>query len=230
MSRTTSLVLLLSVSSARLRLVVARLLGGEMHPAVFSSNDSREFDPTEPSSTENPWHLDLSRNDRKRFFYVAQDAKQHDLSFSTFMGEYLPGKAQRWTLHRENEHPHQQLWNGYTNALVVAVGIRLAQFFGGTLIYDDSQEERCLQVRPGRARFPGKKKDQTSDERWFQFQNALADVLPLTASEIDKACALGDDTPERWRPLQDVMRAREEAAALGQILPGPISLKRRARM
>jgi hypothetical protein len=62
-----------------------------------------------------------------------------------------------------------------------------SSFFGGTIKCNDASELNDMTVAPRRATFPPPKREQTSDDRWFQFHNALRAEPCLSPKEIIQA-------------------------------------------
>lgn len=227
MARSTVLTLHASVSGHRLRLVVARLLGAEL---ISAPPDSLSVPEETVGGVGLGYRTVLSPRDTKNFVYEAMPGLESDVSFVMFRAEHTPGQIQQWYFHREAEVPGTQLWTGYTNPLVLAVGERLARFFGGHLVWDDSREnDPPFRVGFRQAAFPPPSRGQTPAQRVEQFEAALADLRPLAAAELGQAMDRdrADRTTSPFAPLYGRLLAQERACSLSDALaPGD---SRRAR-
>ena len=198
----TKIILPLSVSVDRLCMVVGKVVGAPVHLKTFPGQnlvrkrshgfDTIEvpvpFDPDRPSSRDNPWHVAFSgaRADHPR---TESPAGSGELSHGYLAFTDQAGTAHRWFFHQETEDEDHKLLSPGSHGLAVAVGRRLVRFFGGKLKEADTRAEPEFDLRVSNARaiFPAKKRHQTSDDRWYQFHNALNAEPVLSAKELAEA-------------------------------------------
>ena len=222
----TNIHLPLSVSLRRLEHVVAKLAGSTPEITVHTQtrgsirNQIRfmpPFDPQQPSAKDNPWHHDF-----KREAVWCEANEKENMSFVTLC--FLDGAGGSWGWLYYLEDPdmeHHKTLAPATHALGVAMGRRLVEFFGGKVVYDDSKDTIDYEVEPAKALFPTIKKRQTSNDRWYQFENALRALPPLRALELDQAAELipNGALSTKEKALKAYLHALERTETLGTALP-----------
>jgi hypothetical protein len=150
----------------------------------------KPIDASLPSSADNTWRLVFEGWVHE--LKVTPNSGGYDaLSHGNLMFKDAAGQQYAWMLHTETEEENTRSMLPSSHPLGVAVGIRLVKFFGGTVCYNDGVDEEKpsnrLRKSPARAKFPPKTKDQTSNDRWHQFQNALRAEPMLTVKELEHA-------------------------------------------
>ena len=145
------------------------------------------FDPKQPSSDGNPWHVRVARK------AIHMAVTPNDFSFGSLVFQDAAGGCHQWTFHTEIEDEHSKQLSPGSNALAVAIGRRLVRFFGGKLIPCDSTDRVDLTVSNAKARFPTIRAGQTSNDRWHQFHNALASEPVLSSAELRQALSTHGD-------------------------------------
>lgn len=170
------------------------------------------FDPDQPPSRANPWHVRFENPNMK----VQPSDFTHSLATMIFTD--ASGAHHGWYWHTEDENERFKQLTPGAHALAVAVGRRLVAFFGGQIIYNDTNDKINYKVAVSKARFPKMKPSQTSNDRWDQFHGLLAEEPMLTAAELRKAIArMGT------RPCDEQLLAKlevlESAEQLDEALP-----------
>lgn len=173
-------------TNGRILKVLGRCLGWPMPQAPNrSSNQTATIDGSLPCSDGNPW----VRNLPPGFGY--REATKSDKEMSAGFGHLVlrcgptPDHIE-WFCTREPEDEEAGvLLKPDSTAMAVAMGRRLVGFFGGSLVADDATSPStpwC--VDDVRALFPQKKEGQSSDDRWYAFNNALESVAVLSLDEV----------------------------------------------
>ena len=180
------------------------------------------FDPERPPSPGNPWHLQFER------LHTSLKVQPADTShnIATMIFTDLGGERHGWYWHTDDPDEQFKTLSPGAHALAVAVGRRLVAFFGGQIIYSDATDKVNYKVSSTKARLPKKKAAQTSDDRWYQFYELLAEEPLLTAAELRKAIErMGSrDCDDRLLAKLEIF---EKAQKLDQALPAPsLDLKR----
>ena len=154
--------------------VIAKLVGSDFE---FSSYDQKPFSPEEPSSKENSWHIKLLSDNKLE---STQPTSLY-LMFTT-----LSNTSYRWfcALEDEDETYKQILPSSY--GLSTLIGKKLVDFFGGRVLYQDyydwdDKKHTYFNENP---KFPKITPEQTSDDRYYQFQNALLAEPRITSLEL----------------------------------------------
>ena len=180
------------------------------------------FDPDQPPSETNNWHLQFEN--LHKTLKIQPSGFTHEMS--TVMFTDAGGTSHGWYFHTEDEHERFKQLSPAAHALAMAVGRRLVSFFGGQIIYHDSNDKVNYRVSATKARFPKMKSSQTSNQRWDQFHGLLADEPMLTAAELRKAIErMG--TRESDECLLKKLEAIEKAQRLDQALPSASEAGRR---
>ncbi len=163
--------------------VILKSLG---HEFLHKTNSVRkEIDPSHLSSKSNPWKLQPNNVDYK---INLSDTEYFEINFVD------PCKQAYQTLlhlHIEDD-PHS--WNNEkmlsprSNEIWLCISKKLVDFYGGKMWYADCSDEEDPNnwYINKKGLFPKKTKSQDGDERWYQFQNALNKVKPITKLEIEE--------------------------------------------
>lgn len=186
------------------------------------------FDPTLPSSSDNPWYLRCDEKNRLVSFQKqpTPDSPAVFDDLSHFWMEFRDAADQKysWPLSPEGDLEYEQVLLPDTCALAAAVGIRVVRFFGGIVQINGYDEEPQLQVSPRQALFPPQKTTQTADQRWHQFYNALAKTAPLTAAELAETSKLA---PAHWSAENAALFERLRVLELERTMESTLPLPRR---
>lgn len=197
MGSSTKIYLPLHVKGENVLFVIAKVVGEEWVQGNFGKqvfergsltqkNLPKPFDPTRPGSEENDWHIKFVRRDDK--LAVKAASERMDYGYMHFGDAAGTEHAWFWSVEDECE-THKTLSPG-AHALGMAVGRRLVAFFGGSICYNDSNDDINYRVSPASAKLPRfKTGKQTSNERWFQFYNLLYNEPLLKAAELRRAIA-----------------------------------------
>lgn len=197
MSSNTRIVLPVHATSRRVLDLLAKIAGtpykieklgkDQYDYNSFGNRKARVMDPSQPASEFNSWHVDFGDKIKASHGHSSYDLSNGYLHFEDFSGE-----KHAWMMFVENgdEEGTHALLPG-SNALATAIGIRLVNFFGGFVHFDDGTDEdikgNALRVSLSRAKFPKKKKEQSSNDRWYQFQNLLANEPLVSVEELEWA-------------------------------------------
>ena len=102
----------------------------------------------------------------------------------TFVFQDPLGQCWDWFAHLtdEEDHPGIILRPG-SHVMAVAVGKKLIEMFGGSMIYNDSNDIKMTILNKD-ALFPKKLKKQSSNDRWYQFYQALHDIPILRVDDF----------------------------------------------
>lgn len=178
-------------------------------------NAPRPFDATQPASRENAWSIDFAQRN-KGFSIDFSNSKEAGHGSMDFVDAC--GNPHSWYFHAENEDEVEKSLRPGVHGLAVAVGRRVVKFFGGRLVENDFHEEVSLKVSNAHAVFPKKLATQSSDDRWYQFHNALHAEPRLTASELGAAMDQHGSN-ELHRELFDYLQKLEYRDHLEEVLP-----------
>ena len=242
MGASTHLYLPLHVRTRDLLLVLAKVAG---EPYTFRSFDKEEvvsyrpyktkkvpapFNPDEPASEENPWHIRFERDGQglgvepannssvEHLTVSFQDAAKNPFSWSYFP-EYDQVDDDRLFLRRA-----KQLSPG-SHPMAVAICKRLVKFFGGELAYNDcrDQDKPDVVVSQKQATFPLMPKGSTSNDQWYAFYNALKNEPLLTPAELQEAIAQASYSKldDRQEAFLKAIRSYELSLKLNQSLEQP---------
>lgn len=225
----TKIKLPLHVSTDRIAMFVARVAG---HPIVQESfpdqtthrvngrwevtKTPREFDPSQPCCQENQWHVEFVGGYDAR--PQIKPSEGNGLSFGTLVFLDANDNSHFWYIHAETENEDFRELGPGCHGLAVAVGRRLVKFFGGEMLDSDAVETRPfdLRVPNARATFPKKLRHQSSNDRWYQFHNALFNEPVLSAHELESTIAKFGGNEDHLA-LVEALRAQERKAALEQV-------------
>lgn len=169
----------ISARTRRLEVLIARIMGTPVSCKPLQNNGT--IDPSRPASPSNDWYMSVSSKDT--WFRVEE--KPFDLSFGILM-VHAGHATISWPISMENEQerPGVTLLPDAT-PLHIAVSSRLVHFFGGRMQPNDSVD-RFIEVSPEHAKF-GPMGNASSDQRWYQFHNAVRNEPVLTPREIQIA-------------------------------------------
>lgn len=204
--------------------VVGRLMHAEFWKNALDHRGPHPIDPHAPSGPANSWVFDVTP--KATFGDWPGACPSETLSL------LIPGPASApitWPFFRNSELERGQVLFPDHTALSVTLGRRICQFFGGAFLGPNSRP--TWSVAPEDAQFPPILASQSEDDRWHQFQNALAALRPLSALEFQEALAEGlspGSDREGWSAdhLLPWLKERERLAAvarereLDQTLPG----------
>jgi hypothetical protein len=103
-----------------------------------------------------------------------------------------------------------------SDALAVAMGLGLVKFFGGDVTFNSNSDDGPdFKRRPVRAMFPPRKRGQTGDDRWYQFEQALFALQPITAAELRLGAEKSSyGLTDRCQQLLAFLETRETRQAL----------------
>ncbi len=222
----TNIQLPLHVDLRRLKHVIGKVVGVKHEVTTHEKQSGsfrnpvrykEPFDYEKPASETNQWHHDF--DDKHVFVSEVPQA-----GFSQVNLHFVDGANTTWTwlYHAEDKDDDRfKTLAPSSHAMGIAVGIRLVQFFGGNLTFNDNYDEPDLVVEPKRALFPTKKRNQSSNDRWYQFENALRAVPALTSQELLDAAPYAESgvLSVREEALVAHLRAKEKEAALEGALP-----------
>jgi hypothetical protein len=161
--------------------VIFKVLGGDFEQKYFQGYHIGEFH--KPSSINNKWYLEPIMNSDTKI--ELKDPTYFKLSFKSCSGQHLT-----CLIHLDCEEGHIPICKALmpqSNAIWCAIGKRLVDFFGGKLQYCDDKNENnpmnyYLVTNP---KFPSRKIDDDSNERFYQFINLLHQETVLNAQEIN---------------------------------------------
>lgn len=173
-----------------------------------------DYDPDKPASRENPWYIDIVDPDKEIGvrFYDRANTSSGQVYFKD-----MADNIHEWHLNTEPESEEGKLISPGSHGFAVAIGKRLVDFFGGSVVYNDSVDDSPnYKVNPRKAKFPPKTKDQTSDDRWYQFYNALSNEPMLSAADLKKSCDKYGAS-DRHLLLLQVLEAKERADRLEKV-------------
>ncbi len=101
----------------------------------------------------------------------------------TINGDLVDGEKQHYsTWHWEPEDEGRLLYPK-ANPFWIAVGLKLVDFFGGTIVYTDTDGRKPNH----RAKKPRQSNNPQDGKPWQDFQDAILAVKPLTKAELRAA-------------------------------------------
>ncbi len=162
--------------------VIIKSIGNEFS---YKGSLKKEVDPTQLASKTNPWKIIPVDLDYK---INLSDMDYFELNFSD------PCKQKYQTLLHlnieddPNSYNNEKLLSPKSNEIWLCIGKKLVDFFGGKMMYADCNDESDPKnwYINKKALFPKKTKSQDGDERWYQFQNALNKLKPITKNELEE--------------------------------------------
>lgn len=232
MGNNTNIHLPLSMSVDRLMQAIGKLAGTpyefDAHSVTTGSLRNRTttkpfFDPEQPSSPANDWHHEFHD---KMVWAEGIEGK----GMSTVRVCFVDGAGNpwQWNFHAEDsDNPDVKTLAPDSHAMGIAIGRRLVEFFGGQITYNDAKDGVDYEVPNKQALFPVKTLRQSSDDRWYQYENALRTLPVLTSTELEWA-ATQSSYGKLLKPeeaLVNHLRAREKEHHLDTLLPPPSTKK-----
>jgi hypothetical protein len=210
MGISTRINLPLHVSASGVLQVIGKCVGAVFTVKTFDLTSVKTPIPdmNKPSSKENQWFVDFSNKNLK----VNSEGR---LDYGTFEFEDMALNKYQWLFHQETEHEDHKSINPGSSAMAVAVGVRLVKFFGGSVQFCDHTDKADYIVNAKKAVFPPKTNGQSSDDRWYQYQNALRGLPVLTIKELEAASKKSSyGLGEKGEALLVALRCAEHEAAL----------------
>ena len=143
------------------------------------------FDPSSPANEGNPWRMELSNNTKNSI-------QLKDVSYFTFTFYDLADNHYSSLYFLEAGEDERSLEPGCkslnpppTTAWCV-IGKRLVDFFGGKMMYSDArdEDEEDNWYHNTSPIFPLKSLEQSSNDRWYQYQNALNETPMISVKEM----------------------------------------------
>ena len=242
MGSSTDLYLPLHVRTHDLVMVLAKIMG---EPYVLTSFDKDEvvsyrpyrtkkvptpFDPSEPASQDNPWHVRFERDGKglgaepardhtmSHFMVTFQDAAKNPYSWNYFP-EYDQQDSDGLFLRRA------KLLSPGSHPIAGAACKRLVHFFGGELFYNDGKDQDApdVTVTQEQARFPLMQPGSSSNDQWYALYNALNSEPLLTPEELEEARAFVSYQAEDEKQASFIkaIRAFHMSLRLAQTLEEP---------
>lgn len=150
-----------------------------------ATHPKKDIDPTRLASPSNSWKIEPITTEYK---INLSDVDYFELNFSD------PCNQRYSTLLHFSLEDNQHSWNNEKllspkcNEIWLSIGKKLVDFYGGKMWYadcNDDEDPKNWYVNK-KGLFPKKTKSQDGDERWYQFQNALNKVKPITKLEIEQ--------------------------------------------
>lgn len=144
------------------------------------------FDPDTPSTESNPWYMELSKN-------AKGGIELKDVSYFSFTFYDLADNYYQSLYHLENEEekalePGCKSLNPQPTTAWCVIGKRLVDFFGGKMMYSDArdEDEEDNWYHNTSPIFPLKSLEQSSNDRWYQYQNALNETPMISVKEMQE--------------------------------------------
>jgi hypothetical protein len=143
------------------------------------------FDPDTPASESNPWRMELADNAKGAIELT-------DVSYFRFTFYDMADNHYMSLYHLETEETERALEPGCkslnpppTTAWCV-IGKRLVDFFGGKMMYSDTMDEDDPDnwYHNDSPIFPVKSPEQSSNDRWYQYHNALNETPMISVKEM----------------------------------------------
>jgi len=191
--------------------VVQKHMGHTFKNTTFKPDKLELLDVEKPASEQNPWHLQLIKKDLNSI--LATDLNHYSLEFtdlaesrySVLIFVDLEDDPLMIDGKKMLAPPSEIVW--------CAVGECLVRFFGGTIIYNDQHESYYYTNK--KAAFPKQTKEQSSDNRWFQYYNALKDVQKIKKQDLNSLIDRGvASTGKRTEKLLDFLDRYENITML----------------
>lgn len=213
----TKIYLPLHVRGDHVLQVIGKLAGEPWEVVV--SNQKGGINPEIPTSEENSWRIHFpGHHDTLKIRSSNMFAEMGRMLFTD-----ASGKAHAWNWHTETEEENWKLLSPGSHALAISVGKRLIEFFGGEICYADTTDKIDYRVPNEKARFPRKTLDQTPNDRWYQFQNALRAEALLTRAELEEAINIAGGKNEYTKLMKalDTRSTEELKQGMEKTLPLP---------
>ena len=185
MSEDTHIIFPVHIRSKHILCVVAKIMAV---PHTIGAHRGGRIDPSRPAGLDNRWHIAFD-DSHQQIGFVAVDSEitKTDSGISDLTFTDPAGGRHSWMFFPESDFEDRKVLLPNAGALPVAVGRRLVEFFGGQLQFRGARDD--VVVDRSQALFPQRTHDQDVDERYFQFQNALAAVPRLSAQELVQGAA-----------------------------------------
>lgn len=203
----------LSVNTERVIKVMGKCLGVDFHLKTF---DDKPFNSSEASSKENSWHFSFNK---KGETFIDAKSDERDVSFCHFNVKDCAGNSLSWLFFYETEDESYKLLSPGSSAIAVALGRRLVKFFGGEIQYTDYDDKSDMRCSDASSLFPTKKKSQSSDDRWYQFQNALLAQPLLTVKELEFGKKKASYWTDRDENFLSHLKIIEDRQKMDKVLP-----------
>lgn len=160
--------------------VIIKILGNEFTQEY--SQGKVKPDLNSPSQRGNSWYLRPVEDGKSKI-------EPTTIDYFVITTEDCAGSRYRVLIHLDSEDgafPLSKQLLPPSTAVWCAVGKRLVDFFGGKIIFSDCSDfedpNNYYQVKKGK--YPPKKPTQDSDDRFYQYANALNSESLLTPKEI----------------------------------------------
>lgn len=223
MSVDTNIKLPLWVRSESVLKVIGKSVGV---PFSFGTINQRPYHEKNPSDNLNPWFLKFNSSGDS---YIKSKPVDYASSAVDFLFQDISGSLHKWLFFHETEDEDFKLLNPNQSAMSVAIGRRLIQFFGGEIQYCDYTSNSDYKVSQRLALYPKKKTYQTSDDRWYQFQNTLKSFPILSLEEMDFAVKEGGCS-QRDQNFMDSLKTMKEKKNLEECLPPSLIIKNKSKI
>lgn len=165
-----------NATTDRIHKVILQIIG---HQADYRVFDKKAFDITQPTSRDNPWHMRFDRS-------LGSPENSSVTGCVTINFQTLDNKNYSWhcSLESDNEEGKVILPGSYGFSMMV--GKRLVDFFGGRVLFSDMYDWTDeIYAYTNKTPLYGKKtRSQNSDDRFYQFYNALNITEPLSEKDI----------------------------------------------
>jgi hypothetical protein len=202
--------------------VVRKYMGHEFEYDSFkdySSNSKKEKKPINPEqegSEKNPWHIRFK--DDEDNYVIPEDLNYCQLIFKDLAENNYSALISYDYEDDSNMLNGEKLLNPSSEVVWCAIGKCLVDFFGGKMIYSDTNDDKFY-VNKKAPQFPKQKAEQTSDERWYQYFNALNKVKPIQKADLDFIDNMGvTSVGQRSKKLMDFLEQYEKIIFLHQKL------------
>lgn len=180
--------------------VIAKVAGSSW---THKSFDKEPFDPSQPASNTNPWHLDF--NDK-----TVKATNTSCIGMIYFNFQDGAEQTYNWCYHLElADRNDEKLLSPGSYGFSVAVAKRLVDFFGGEARFSDTDEEHPERYyRNDNPKLPHIIEETERNQRWYIFHNLLKNEPMLSYLELKTACeAYG--TTENDKKLLDYLKTYE---------------------
>jgi len=218
MAVNTRIILPIHVNAERVAKLVAKIAGAQTELAFLDSDKRKKLvlNPDAPSCEENPWTVNFVGSFKDRPHIETDSSRGFASGDLVFMD--AAGNKHSWFYYLQGDHEDRQELMPGCHGFSVAIGRRLVRFFGGALVESDavSSEDIKLRVPNARAKFPKKHKSQSSNDRWYQFQNALNNEPVLSYHELKDAMDSYGGV-EKHQELLDYLEVLDRRQALEKI-------------
>ena len=218
MSTSTDILLPLHVRSERLLDVVCKIMN---IPYKIQPLQTKNADVSQPCSETNSWHISFEGLGKTHGFLIipmGQDL-QIDMSMSHLRFPHMGPRPASWAFFQETEYEEHKMLMPNASVFAVAVGRRLVGFFGGVLKFTGEYKDHV--VDPELAVFPPKTNGQDSDDRFYQFYNALAALPRLQTADMEWAKTVcGFDLDDEDKEIMTALHALDMAEIEAATSPG----------